>query len=90
MTVFEKMVEELEARKDRSAWNRGVNDYALELVEELERRAEYEGRNPEAGKECREWMLNGAELLQVIRQGLIFGSLFIGSYAVWNLTGGGN
>lgn len=33
---------------------------------------------------------NGAELLQVIRQGLIFGSLFIGSYAVWNLTGGGN
>lgn len=33
---------------------------------------------------------NGAELLQVIRQGLIFGSLFIGSYTVWNLTGGGN
>ncbi len=61
MTVFEKMVEELEARKDRSAWNRGVNTYALELVEELERRAEYEGRNPEAGKECRKWMLNGAD-----------------------------
>ena len=60
MTIFEKMIAELETRKDRSAWNRGVNDYALELVEELERRAEYEGRNPEAGKECREWMLNGA------------------------------
>lgn len=61
MTVFKKMVEELEARKDRSAWNRGVNAYAFELVEELERRAEYEGHNPEAGKECREWMLNGAD-----------------------------
>lgn len=61
MTIFEKMIAELEARKDRSAWNRGVNDYAFELVEELERRAEHEGRNPEAGKECREWMLNGAD-----------------------------
>lgn len=60
MTVFEKMVEELNARNDRSAWNKGVNIYALELVEELEERAAYEGRNPEAGKECREWMLNGA------------------------------
>lgn len=61
MTIFEKMIAELEARKDRSAWNRGVNAYALELVKELEHRAEYEGRNPEAGKECREWMLNGAD-----------------------------
>ena len=61
MTIFEKMIAELEARKDRSAWKRGVNDYAFELVEELERRAEYEGHNPEAGKECQEWMLNGAD-----------------------------
>lgn len=61
MTVFEKMTAELEARKDRSAWNKGVTLYAVELVEELRERAEYEGRNPEAGKECREWMLNGAQ-----------------------------
>lgn len=61
MTVFEKMAAELEARKDRSAWDKGVTLYALELVEELRERAEYEGRNPEAGKECREWMLNGAQ-----------------------------
>lgn len=61
MTIFEKMAEELEARKDRSAWNKGVTLYALELVDELRERAEYEGRNPEAGKECREWMLNGAQ-----------------------------
>lgn len=59
-TVYKKMMEELEARKDRSAWDKGVTLYAVELVEELEERAAYEGRNPEAGKECREWMLNGA------------------------------
>ena len=52
---------ELEARKDRSAWDKGVNAYALELVEEIKERAEYEGRNPESEKECREWMLNGAQ-----------------------------
>ena len=61
MTIYERMTKELEARKDRSAWNKGVTLYAFELVEELEERAEYEGRNPEPGKECREWMLNGAD-----------------------------
>ena len=61
MTIYERMTKELEARKDRSAWNKGVTLYAFELVEELKERAEYEGRNPEAGKECREWMLNGAQ-----------------------------
>lgn len=59
-TIFKKMYEELEARKDRSAWNKGVTLYAFELVQELEERAAYEERNPEPGKECREWMLNGA------------------------------
>lgn len=58
--IFDKLTAELEARKDRSAWNKGVTVYALELVEELRERAAYEGRNPEPGKECREWMLNGA------------------------------
>lgn len=60
-TTFEKMYAALEARKDRSAWNKGVTLYAFELLEELEERAKYEGRNPEPGKECREWMLNGAQ-----------------------------
>lgn len=61
MSIYEKMTAELEAQKDRSAWAGGVNAYALELVEELRERAAYEGRNPEPGKECREWMLNGAQ-----------------------------
>lgn len=59
--IFEKMTAELEARKDRSAWNRGVNLYALDLVEELKERSEYEKRLPEPMKECWEWMLNGAD-----------------------------
>lgn len=59
--ILDKVAAELEARKDRSAWGRGVNAYALELVEELRERAAYEGRNPEPGKECLEWMLNGAQ-----------------------------
>lgn len=58
--IFDKLTAELEARKDRSAWDKGVTAYAMELVEELRERAAYEGRNPEPGKECREWMLNGA------------------------------
>lgn len=60
-STLDKVAAELEAQKDRSAWGRGVNAYALELVEELRERAAYEGRNPEPGKECREWMLNGAK-----------------------------
>lgn len=61
MTIYEKINAALEARKDRSAWNKGVTLYAFELVEELRERAKYEGRNPEAGEECRKWMLNGAQ-----------------------------
>ena len=60
MSIFEQITAELKARKDRSAWDRGVNAYALELVQELEELTVYEGRNPKPGKECREWMLNGA------------------------------
>lgn len=61
MSIYDKITAALEARKDRSAWDRGVNAYALELVGDLRERAAYEGRNPEPGKECREWMLNGAQ-----------------------------
>lgn len=59
--TFEKMNTALEDRKDRSAWSKGVKLYAFELVEELQERSAYEGRNPEPGEECREWMLNGAQ-----------------------------
>lgn len=60
-TIYERMTAELETLSDRSAWNRGVTAYALELVESLTESANYNGRDPESGKECREWLLNGAQ-----------------------------
>lgn len=33
---------------------------------------------------------NGAEFSQVLKQLLIFGSLFLGSYTVWYCSGGNN
>ena len=60
-SIYDNIRETLEARKERSAWERGVNAYAVDLVDNLKERAAYEGRNPEPGKECREWMLNGAQ-----------------------------
>lgn len=60
MNIYERIRQALKSRKDKSAWDKGVNLYALELVDELEERAEYEKRNPAPGAECREFMLNGA------------------------------
>ena len=45
MTTYERMIEALNTRKDRSAWDRGVTAYALELVEDLEEAANYYGWN---------------------------------------------
>lgn len=59
--IYTRINNNLNARDDRSAWEKGVTAYAFDLVEEIKERAEYEGRNPEPGKECREWMLNGAQ-----------------------------
>ena len=59
-SIYDNIRETIEARKERSAWGRGVQAYAVDLVDNLQERAAYEGRNPEPGKECREWMLNGA------------------------------
>lgn len=58
--IYDAMRETIEARKERSAWGRGVQAYAAELVDNLQECAAYEGRNPESEKEVREWLLNGA------------------------------
>lgn len=60
MTIYEKIIADLETRNDRSAWNRGVNAYSLELAEQLAERAAYEKRDAENVAEIREWLLNGA------------------------------
>lgn len=61
MKKIEEIRKALEERKDRSAWNKGVTVYALELLEVYEERAKYEGRNAEDRKEFREWIKNGAD-----------------------------
>lgn len=57
--IYDAMREAIEASKERSAWGRGVQAYAVDLVDNLQERAEYEGRDP-APEEVREWLLNGA------------------------------
>ena len=46
--------------KNRSAWKRGVKKYADELLNNLEEKAQLNGRLPKDEKELKEWMLNGA------------------------------
>ena len=58
-SIYDNIRETLEARKERSAWGRGVQAYAVDLVDNLQERAAYEGRTP-APEEVREWLLNGA------------------------------
>ena len=45
---------------NRSAWKRGVKEYADELLDNLEVRAQINERLPKNEKELKEWMLNGA------------------------------
>lgn len=59
MLRIEEIRKALEERTDRSAWNKGVTAYALELLDVYEERAEYEGRDAEDRKEFREWLKNG-------------------------------
>lgn len=60
LSITEKITAELNNHKDRSAWDKGVNVYALELVEKLAERIAYEKREPENLQKLRAWMLNGA------------------------------
>lgn len=59
--VVDAMRKHIEAQPQRSAWKKGVCDYALELCDGLQDRAEYEHGMPENRKECRDWLLNGAD-----------------------------
>lgn len=61
MKAYNEIKKELEARKDRSAWSKGVTIYALELLEEYQERAEYEGREAANRAEFKAWLLNDAD-----------------------------
>ena len=60
-TIIEAIRAELEARKDRSAWNKAVTVYALEILETIEERSNYEGHEPQNRAELRDYALNGAQ-----------------------------
>lgn len=56
--ILAKAAEIIKARKDRSAWNKGVNAYALELLDNLAELAPDDLATPEA---VRRALLNGAD-----------------------------
>ena len=60
MREYAEIKETLETRKDRSAWDKGVTIYALELLEEYAERAAYEGRQAANAAEFKKWLKNGA------------------------------
>lgn len=60
MKSYSDILAELQARKDRSAWDKGVTAYAVGLLDNYQERAEYEGREAASCKELEEWLLNGA------------------------------
>jgi hypothetical protein len=51
---------ELNARHDRSAWDKAVTLYALDLLEDVQWRANDVERLPLDGAELEQWALNGA------------------------------
>ena len=53
--------EAIENMKGRSAWDRGVIGYALEILDQVEERSNYEGKEPETRAELIDYMLNGAD-----------------------------
>lgn len=59
--IIAKIAAELETRKDRSAWDKGVTMYARDLLDEIQERADYEHKEPETTAELKEYALNGAE-----------------------------
>ena len=60
MKSYSDILAALEARKDRSAWDKGVTAYAVGLLDNYQDRAEYEGREAASRKELEGWLLNGA------------------------------
>lgn len=61
MNKLDAIEKAIEAQKTRSAWAKGVKAYALDIIEDVKERAEYEGHEPETEAELIDYMLNGAK-----------------------------
>lgn len=61
--LVQNIIDELNNKKCRSAWDKGVNEYALELCESLAESLAYNNLEevPENPKELEKMLLNGAE-----------------------------
>lgn len=61
--LVQNIIEKLNERNDRSAWDKGVTIYALELCESLEECLKYEELEevPESVKILEKMLLNGAD-----------------------------
>lgn len=63
MTNIEKLYQSIESEKQRSAWDKGVTQYALEMVEQLGEQINggyFEELNLTESKKVRAALLNGA------------------------------
>lgn len=58
--MFEMIMNALNEKKPLSAWQRGVMEYARELISQCKELSEYYGREPKNSAELKSWMLNGA------------------------------
>ena len=58
---LEKLTKAVEATKARSAWARGVKQYAFDLLDEVQEAANYYGKEPETMTELERYALNGAQ-----------------------------
>lgn len=61
MKNYEEIKKNLETRKDRSAWNKGVTVYALEMLDDLAESIDYNGKEPETRAELKALAMNGAK-----------------------------
>ncbi len=61
MKTLAEIKKAIEVENPRSAWGKGVKLYALELLEQIAERAEYDGKEPENYEELKAYALNGAE-----------------------------
>lgn len=71
MKSYNEILAALEARKDRSAWDKGVTAYAIDLLDQYQERAEFEGREAASRAELEEWLDTQARALAQAAKRLI-------------------
>lgn len=76
MTMIERIENNLNNKKCRSAWDKGVNLYAYDLLNTLKEAIEWQGHEPTDRTELKNMLLNGADSWHQASWG--------GSYLIYN------